>query len=94
MQKITDACFEYRLGDYCGPDHSRIGDTSPEGWMWGRTYDIVKGTEFAQLFLDSRDINDLSDPNSSVKAAIHLHNNAAGRRVSLQTKLTCQQTYF
>lgn len=85
VQKVAEACYEYRLGNFCSPDNSRVGEESPEGWLWGINYDITAATDFAQRFLDSRDIenSDRDRTNLGVvaKTAIHLHNNAAGRRV-------------
>ena len=44
---------------------------------------------FAQRFLDSRELLGLANPDKTIKARIHLHNNAAGRRVSYYTDITC-----
>ena len=85
VHKISEACYENRFGNYCSPDNSRLGEQSPERWVWGSSHDITKGVEFAQVFLDNRDIAGLSSLVASTKkrSVIHLHNNAVGRRVSI-----------
>ena len=52
--------------------------------MWGSNYNITEGTQFAEKFLDHREIinMDVSDPERHKKAIIHLHNNAVGKSVS------------
>ena len=84
VQKITAACYENKLGNYCRADNSRFGEESPEGWTWGSNYNITEGTQFVEQFLDHREIinMDSSDTDMHKRAVIHLHNNAVGKSVS------------
>ena len=84
VQKITVACYENILGNFCSADNSQFGKESPAGWKWGSNYNITEGTQFAEKFLDHREIINMgvSDPERHKKAIIHLHNNAVGKSVS------------
>ena len=85
MQKITQACYENRLGNYCSADNSKFGDDHHAGWKWGSNYNTTEGTQFAEKFLDDRELMnfDPSDHERHKKALIHLHNNGVGRSVSI-----------
>ena len=87
VHKITEACYEGTLGNYCGADDSQFGVVAPEGWKWGSSYNTDAGRLFAQQFLDDRPLNVQRNPNTTVqdliRAQIHLHNNAVGRQVGI-----------
>ena len=53
-----------------------------QGWKWGSCSDNVSyGLTYAQRFLDARELDVVSSNRNVSKAMVHLHNNAAGRRV-------------
>ena len=66
-----------------------------QGWQWGSCSDDVKyGVHFAQNFIDARELDlDHSDDEETRKTLIHLHNNAAGRRVSQEAWYLMLVTY-
>lgn len=85
VHQITSACSSGDLAPMCGCDVSRNGLTTVQGWKWGSCSDNVSyGITYAQNFLDAREIEDTDVTiNEEVATAeVHLHNNAAGRRVS------------
>ena len=82
VHQITRACSDGELTT-CGCDTSRNGQVTVQGWRWGScSEDVNYGVTYAQNFLDARE-RDIDHSNESeIEAAmIHLHNNAAGRRV-------------
>ena len=86
VHQITKACSAGDLGSVCGCDTTRNGLETPQGWTWGSCSDNVSyGIVYAQNFLDARELNKTNSRHESVVAAgeVHLHNNGAGRRVSV-----------
>ena len=83
VHQITRACSHGDLTT-CGCDTSQNGVTTEQGWKWGSCSDNVSyGLTYARRFLDARELNATSTNRQEVqKAMVHLHNNAAGRRVS------------
>lgn len=82
VHQITRACSHGDLTT-CGCDTSRNGVVTEQGWKWGSCSDNVSyGLTYARRFLDARELNVTSTNRQEVqKAMVHLHNNAAGRRV-------------
>ncbi len=85
VHQITTACSDELLGAECGCDTSRNGGKTPAGWIWGGcSANISYGLFFAQRFLDSRELNESTDEErDNAISQVHLHNNGAGRRVSV-----------
>ena len=89
VHQITSACSSGDLTPTCGCDVSRNGLTTVQGWKWGSCSDNISyGITYAQKFLDAKEIEgpDVTINEEVAMAAVHLHNNAAGRRVSMSTK--------
>lgn len=75
---ITQACSSGALKG-CGCDMTKPdGEWAEEGWRWGGcSADIDYGTQFAKLFLDAAELEE------TPRSLMNLHNNRAGRKVSL-----------
>ncbi|MGH0116380.1 UNVERIFIED_CONTAM: hypothetical protein FKN15_035684 [Acipenser sinensis] len=64
------------MGDFenCGCDDSRNGQIGGRGWIWGGCSDNVKfGERISKEFVDALETG------QDVRAAMNLHNKAAGR---------------
>ena len=91
VHQITWACSHGDLPS-CGCDTSQNGVITEQGWKWGSCSDNVSyGVTYARRFLDARELNVTSSNRQEVeKAMVHIHNNAAGRRVRLYCRrITC-----
>ena len=83
VHKITKACYENTLGNYC----TRQDTQSMVGHRTVLTpFNISAGRRFAQRFLDDRPLlvqrNASSSLGDKIRAQVHIHNNGAGRHVS------------
>ncbi|KAF2979644.1 hypothetical protein EK904_002999 [Melospiza melodia maxima] len=76
MYTLTRNCS---LGDFdnCGCDDSRNGQLGGQGWLWGGCSDNVGfGEAISKQFVDALETG------QDARAAMNLHNNEAGRKVS------------
>ncbi|XP_050703818.1 protein Wnt-7b-like [Eriocheir sinensis] len=75
---VTTACSRGNISTF-GCDDRRRGRYSSSGWKWGGcSADIRFGVRFAKKFLDAREVE------GGGRALMNLHNNRAGRRVSVR----------
>lgn len=75
---VTRACSRGEL-DECGCDN-RVRQRRPRQWQWGGcSEDIHFGEEYSRRFVDAS-----QDPNTS-EGLMNIHNNEAGRRVTITT---------
>ncbi|KAM6923478.1 protein Wnt-8a-like [Xenentodon cancila] len=85
MYTLTRNCS---LGDLenCGCDVPNNGKTGGRGWLWGGCSDNVDfGEKISKLYVDSQETGQDS------RAAVNLHNNAAGRQAVRATmKRVCR----
>ena len=81
VQQIAIACSLHQLRNECGCGQPPFQQPPPHGgWSWGCSHDFDYGTRFAQDYLDHRDIDSVASSDQEA-AAVHLYNNAVGRRV-------------
>ncbi|KAK1159363.1 protein Wnt-8-like [Acipenser oxyrinchus oxyrinchus] len=85
MYTLTRNCS---MGDFenCGCDDSRNGQIGGRGWIWGGCSDNVKfGERISKEFVDALETG------QDVRAAMNLHNKAAGRMaVKATMKRSCK----
>ncbi|KAL4625073.1 protein Wnt-7b, partial [Arapaima gigas] len=76
---VTAACSQGNLS-HCGCDREKQGYyNQEEGWKWGGcSADIKYGIDFSRRFVDAREIK------KNARRLMNLHNNEAGRKVTLQ----------
>ena len=75
---ITQSCSLGNLTN-CSCDKDKMdGKLAPEGWKWGGcSADIKYGLKLARKFMDAREIAE------NARSLMNLHNNRAGRKVSV-----------
>lgn len=84
---VTQACSAGNLTD-CSCDTSRQGQSTSEGWKWGGCSDNVRyGMMFARQFVDAPE---RAERKRDVRAMMNLHNNNAGRLVSMKDIMSDQ----
>lgn len=77
---VTRACSRGELNE-CGCDNS-VRHRRPRAWQWGGcSEDIHYGERFSRMWADA--VENEATPDG----LMHLHNNEAGRRVSLENMI-------
>ena len=76
---VTKSCSTGQLSQ-CGCDRT-VSGRSPEGFEWaGCSDNVAFGSAFSRTFVDARE---RARGDKSSRALMNLHNNEAGRRVSM-----------
>lgn len=86
VNAISRACREGELST-CGCSRAARPKDLPRDWLWGGCGDNVDyGYRFAKEFVDARERERIHAKGSyeSARILMNLHNNEAGRRVSLR----------
>ncbi|XP_050705258.1 protein Wnt-7b-like [Eriocheir sinensis] len=81
---VTTACSRGNISTF-GCDDRRRGRYSSSGWKWGCSAYFRFGVRFARKFLDAREVE------GDGRALMNLHNNRAGRRVSVRGAASTRQ---
>lgn len=88
VNAVSRACREGELSS-CGCSRAVRPKDLPRDWLWGGCGDNLNyGYRFSKEFVDARE-REKSYPKGSYESArllMNLHNNEAGRRVSVRTK--------
>lgn len=87
VNAVSRACREGELSS-CGCSRAARPKDLPRDWLWGGCGDNLNyGYRFSKEFVDARE-REKSYPKGSYESArlqMNLHNNEAGRRVSVRT---------
>lgn len=88
VNAVSRACREGELSS-CGCSRAARPKDLPRDWLWGGCGDnLIYGYRFSKEFVDAREREKTYPKGSSESARLqmNLHNNEAGRRVSVCTK--------
>lgn len=87
VNAVSRACREGELSS-CGCSRAARPKDLPRDWLWGGCGDNLNyGYRFSKEFVDAREREKTSEKGSmeSARLMMNLHNNEAGRRVSVHS---------